>query len=169
MVNQVWSVPMMTRLKQLWQAGDSAKVCAETLNVEFGTSISRNSVIGKINRIGSARDCGAKPGGFRAPRQPKRKEMVPMPQPILHPVEAVFVSPPRKVDMPTGAGAAVLALRFGQCRWPIGDARHDDFHFCDDKAVVGRSYCAHHVAIAIGQGTLVERRAVNSAMKVASA
>ena len=34
------------------------------------------------------------------------------------------------------------------CRWPIGDPKHDDFHFCGATVVPGKSYCAEHCAAA---------------------
>lgn len=30
------------------------------------------------------------------------------------------------------------------CRWPVGDPRRDDFHFCGATKAVGRPYCEHH-------------------------
>lgn len=33
-----------------------------------------------------------------------------------------------------------------QCKWPFGDPRNDDFHYCCGARMVGRSYCAEHEA-----------------------
>ena|SRR5215472_5355218 len=41
----------------------------------------------------------------------------------------------------------VFALASEACRWPCGDPRRSDFHFCGNPAVVG-SYCTHHHGIA---------------------
>lgn len=30
------------------------------------------------------------------------------------------------------------------CRWPIGDPRDDDFHFCDKEAIPTKPYCLEH-------------------------
>lgn len=30
------------------------------------------------------------------------------------------------------------------CKWPIGDPRKADFHFCDQAAEEGRPYCNEH-------------------------
>jgi hypothetical protein len=30
------------------------------------------------------------------------------------------------------------------CRWPIGDPRHAEFHFCGAQQVLGRPYCEFH-------------------------
>lgn len=35
-------------------------------------------------------------------------------------------------------------LEHNDCRWPIGDPRHADFHFCGAKQALGRPYCQHH-------------------------
>lgn len=35
-------------------------------------------------------------------------------------------------------------LEANDCRWPIGDPRHPDFHFCGAQKVLGRPYCIAH-------------------------
>src|SRR5262252_7024419 len=42
----------------------------------------------------------------------------------------------------------VLALAPGVCRWPYGDPRDPDFHFCCGASVVAEPYCEHHRALA---------------------
>ena len=34
------------------------------------------------------------------------------------------------------------------CRWPIGDPKDDNFHFCGRKVRLGQTYCEEHSAIA---------------------
>ncbi len=46
--------------------------------------------------------------------------------------------------------AAVLDLRAGECRWPVGDPRSDDFTFCRAEALPGISYCETHSREASG-------------------
>src|SRR5262245_4263674 len=41
----------------------------------------------------------------------------------------------------------VIALALGACRWPCGDPRHPDFHFCGEP-VAQSPYCDHHRTIA---------------------
>jgi hypothetical protein len=41
----------------------------------------------------------------------------------------------------------VANIEAGECRWPFGDPRHDDFHFCAAAQVPGRPYCAAHAAL----------------------
>src|SRR5262249_9021965 len=41
----------------------------------------------------------------------------------------------------------VIALASGACRWPYGDPRHSDFHFCGNP-VAEKPYCEHHCTMA---------------------
>lgn len=34
------------------------------------------------------------------------------------------------------------------CRWPIGDPKDENFHFCGCKVKLGQTYCDEHAAIA---------------------
>ncbi len=34
------------------------------------------------------------------------------------------------------------------CRWPIGDPKDENFHFCGKKVRIGQTYCEEHAAIA---------------------
>lgn len=34
------------------------------------------------------------------------------------------------------------------CRWPIGDPKDDNFHFCGKKVRLGQTYCEEHATVA---------------------
>jgi GcrA cell cycle regulator len=36
-------------------------------------------------------------------------------------------------------------LKGNMCRWPIGDPKDGDFHFCGSSSEMGRSYCPDHM------------------------
>ena len=38
-------------------------------------------------------------------------------------------------------------LDANDCRWPEGDPRHADFHFCGAQKMDGRPYCPQHSAL----------------------
>jgi GcrA cell cycle regulator len=38
-------------------------------------------------------------------------------------------------------------IGISDCRWPIGDPRQADFHFCGVPQTPGRPYCAVHCAL----------------------
>ena len=42
----------------------------------------------------------------------------------------------------------VLDLEPHDCRWPIGEPRSPDFHFCGERQLEGRPYCALHWGMA---------------------
>jgi GcrA cell cycle regulator len=41
----------------------------------------------------------------------------------------------------------LIDLSANDCRWPEGDPRHADFHFCGAPKMDGRPYCAQHWAL----------------------
>ncbi len=50
---------------------------------------------------------------------------------------------PRKEKKP---GATILQLNERMCKWPHGDPRDKDFHFCGKAAHPGLPYCSEHAA-----------------------
>ncbi len=56
---------------------------------------------------------------------------------------------------PMGAASAVGAIGFGDCRWPFGDPREENFHFCAATTREGAVYCTEHSALA---RTVMHRR-----------
>jgi GcrA cell cycle regulator len=53
-------------------------------------------------------------------------------------------------DHPSPAILAVMALRYGSCRWPIGHPKQEGFCFCSASRAPGKPYCAEHSAWARG-------------------
>ncbi len=45
-------------------------------------------------------------------------------------------------------GKTLYELKHDECRWPIGDPKSPEFHFCGEKTVNGKPYCAKHCAFA---------------------
>ena len=48
-------------------------------------------------------------------------------------------------DVPPNRRRGVADLYDRQCRWPIGDPKSPDFHFCDLTQATGMPYCVFHV------------------------
>jgi len=180
-----WNDERDAELRRLAKAGCGDNEIAAIL----GHGCNKNKVIGRRHRIGveltqcqpgKRRPLMASAGPEKAPKTPAKAAkpskpssapipapgVVAMPQPALAPVEMLFAPP--KVDAPTGAGAAVLALRPSSCRWPLGNPLADDFHFCMAPHGAGVSYCREHERASWGKGTVSEQRAVKSAMKVSA-
>ena len=52
----------------------------------------------------------------------------------------------KKLEKPTKANKpkTLLDLEKSDCRWPIGEPRQPDFHFCGARQAVGHPYCELH-------------------------
>lgn len=58
------------------------------------------------------------------------------------------------VEHPKGKHKTLLTdLDNHTCRWPIGDPKDDNFHFCGRKVKIGQTYCEEHAAIAYVKAT----------------
>jgi GcrA cell cycle regulator len=142
-------------LKKLWSDGLSASQIA----VELG-GISRNSVIGKVHRLGlSGR---AKSASASVPRQRKPRSHGTLMRigrasirgntalAQLHSYEPEPEPEPEVIEniIPIWQRCSILELTEGKCRWPIGDPSSSEFFFCGGKAIEGLPYCGHHSRIA---------------------
>ena len=77
--------------------------------------VSKNAVVGKAHRLG----------------------LKGRPSPIKRQEKAAAPKKEKKVFTLTDLTAQT-------CRWPIGDPKHDDFHFCGAPVVPGKPYCLEH-------------------------
>lgn len=134
-----WTDDRVETLTQLWKDGASASQIARRLG-----GVTRNAVIGKIHRLGlPGRRPPSAPGARRSPpqgaRSPRRRTPPPRP--------AQLAPCPVVEDIPEIGIATIVSVRYGQCRWPIGDPLEADFCLCGRTAVRG-AYCARHGALA---------------------
>jgi GcrA cell cycle regulator len=139
-----WQAADEALLRDLHKQGLSASQIAKRISGSIGITISRNSVIGKIHRLGLQ---GHKPIKRTQPRRPApkrvRKDLEAAPSTVYTPppmLETLKLPPAQA----RGAAAAIDALVPGTCRWPVGDPQDLEFRFCGHEAPVGASYCKHH-------------------------
>lgn len=50
----------------------------------------------------------------------------------------------KELVIPPKERKTVRTLMRDDCRWPIGDPQHADFHFCGKQKRAGSSYCDFH-------------------------
>lgn len=114
---------------------------------------SRNAVIGKAHREGLSRTadykkCHSSSSGRRKPKA----QQTPWRALRIKRSAAVFKSEPfvpaPEIVVPLNERKGVLELSENDCRWPIGDPQHADFHFCNGKKVHGLPYCEAHCRVA---------------------
>ena len=131
-----WTAERIAQLQSGFSAGLS---CAQIAN-EIG--VSRNAVIGKLNRLGLSRG--------RGPAAPRVRNGVSVRRPQVLTqrlvLKALFASAPVADDVVSSEPCSLLNLAPRKCRWPIGGAV--DFTFCGNTTIDGMSYCAGHARIA---------------------
>lgn len=140
-----WPEGHVEKLYELFQQGLSATRISAELDRHFGAGqagYSRNAVIGKIHRMGWVVGSATAPkGGRRDPDAPKRtytRKVKKQPAGMSQWTEV------------TGRAAsdatmeAIRGTRTGACKYPHGDPREEDFHFCGADAYEGSAYCPTH-------------------------
>lgn len=138
-----WDDPERRKLLQdLLAKGLSASKIA----LEIGDGITRNAVIGAAHRYGYYRRENPLRKHLRhVPQQPPSRPSDDQRMPRF-PVEKPI--PYVEIDVPPDQRKTLVDLEPDDCRWPIGDPQHADFTFCNQKKIIGKSYCAHHCRIA---------------------
>jgi GcrA cell cycle regulator len=152
-----WPEAQTELLKTLWAEGKSGTEIAAAIADQFGTRLSRNSVIGKVHRLKlparpkevvtiAQKRSGRKAAKRLAKPKPAKRVTLP-PLPINRPEIAADAPPPRAaafVALPgtTPKSLTDLAVR-GECRWPIGE---NPTLFCG--CATDGVYCTAHAAMA---------------------
>ncbi len=140
-----WTEERVETLKKLWAEGLSAAQIANKIG-----GVTRNAVIGKVHRLGlSGRATPTKPQrgcAPSAPQQPQGATAAPPREEIKSVIPEPEFAAPLVLD--TGDSATVATIQNNMCKWPIGDPARDDFHFCGQPTLPGKSYCAYHAHMA---------------------
>jgi len=125
-----WTEEVINQLKQMWNEGKSTGEIGKILGV------SKNAVVGKAHRLGlESRPSPIKRSENIENGESKKKETKPKPKKAAEPKKE------KKKE-----GVSLLELTSSSCRWPIGDPKDADFHFCGKEVVPGKNYCEKHMA-----------------------
>jgi GcrA cell cycle regulator len=175
-----WNDERVELLKKLWNEGLSASQIAGRLG-----GVTRNAVIGKVHRLGlSGRVTPTRTLGTRRPRtrdasqqlqqQQQRRVVRPRPmiaagasgaaaqrapwqwEPSIQPEGMPEAA--EEIFIPLEDRKSVLQLKEGDCRWPIGDPQHADFHFCGHGKHESLPYCEFHARKAYQPPQSMRRR-----------
>ena len=134
------------KLKKLYAEGKSNGQISKA----FGGAVSRNAIIGKVNRLGLKRggeymrEQSAKQTAKRqaAIAREEKKRLALKIAPAAAPSTIRPPTPPSEPPKPPKALMLTLVeLKAGQCKWPIGDDRPQ--RFCG-LAKADDRYCAFH-------------------------
>ena len=116
-----WSDERVEELKTLWGAGKTAAQIA----TDLGDGLTRNAVIGKAHRLGLS------------------GRIAPVAKKIDKPL------PPESTEvLAKNGGISLLELTEKTCRYPYGDPKKPNFHFCGGSSLPGLPYCGEHAAMA---------------------
>ncbi len=141
-----WSEDNIDLMKRLWASG----LTGSQIAARMGTT--RSSVIGKVHRLHLPKRATV---ALTTPRrQPPAQipslavlsEMPNEPEPQLREPVTETVTPVKRGFGP--CKTSDLQMGDHRCRWPVGDPRDKDFHFCGDEQKPGKPYCEKHCAVA---------------------
>jgi GcrA cell cycle regulator len=138
-----WTPEHDAALIRLRSNGHSSAKAAAALNGEFGTSYSRNAVIGRVFRLQLTFPGQKRPAKVLKIR-PARVRSAPV-KAKLPPIDFDVVS-----DIPIDICPNRVLLLFADeshCRWPAADDGGAEM-VCGDTKVEGRSWCAMHCRVA---------------------
>jgi GcrA cell cycle regulator len=142
-----WSAERVEQLKGCVDAGlTCSKIAAEI-------GVSRNAVIGKMNRLGLSRPRSVRAGAPAAKRAADRNGGGNVTRLFSqHRILMQLPPAPREqsavVSIHDGRGCSLFDLSPGNCRWPISEPGAPDFCFCGNQQVEGLPYCVGHARMA---------------------
>jgi GcrA cell cycle regulator len=141
--SRVWNDDRIAQLKRLHAQGLSCALIA----AELGGGLSRNSVIGKLRRMG-LRHIKPVVTNERSIRRSRRKPLRPIA--VLFPPQecAMEQMPPSSslndVEIPLTQRRTLVELGEHDCRWSCGNPGASDFFFCGAPTVDDLPYCRDH-------------------------
>lgn len=166
-----WTAELEDELRRLQKQDLSASQIAGAMRA----GLSRNSIIGKLHRMGLRPNSQVhRVGSERKPRGPRKARV--NKQRILRARDAQHAERSQKaaelramfaaeevIDLPPedlSKAVTLLQLTAHTCRWPIGDpAKLDTFRFCGAEPHSKKPYCLRHCRMAYVRPTRPETRA----------
>ena len=147
-----WPQARIELLKQMCEEKQPFSIIA------IACGVSRNAAIGKARREGFRNCEPRKPGKPRVVKSPAQIALERLMRNATRADrEARARSRAKEIaqgtftfdqfyEAPNPVG--VLELTDNTCRWPYGDPKTDEFHFCGGKPSVGKPYCETHCRMA---------------------
>lgn len=180
-----WTQERINMLIDLWMSGKSASSVAKALgNVSRNAVIGKVHRLGISNRdtVKKVTQGAAKSAAKATNTQAKTTKNHKQPKKIsisssketggnvrLRSASSKIPHPPRQYTKQTilahdpnvttsSKKLSLFDLRENTCRWPSGDPREKDFHFCGCPTQDGSPYCAYHTKIAYSNSSKSDGR-----------
>ena len=130
-----------TTVETMWKAGMSAGVILRAL----GDGVTRNAIMGHVNRKHMMRNGGRSAEHLDSPGRPRIH-----PQRRSRKIRVLEIEEPESAEQVEPV--AIWDLRRCHCRWLIGDPREPfEARYCGRTKLPERSYCREHYAISVGR------------------
>ena len=144
-MQESWTAEAAEKVSALWKSGLAASLIGE----ELGRS--RNSVIGKIHRMGL---CNAsRPQEIRIRKKPVYQPRPKKPRAAFTPApedRSLIANPDRlhpfDAAIPKKQRRQTWELTDKTCKFPVGVPGASDFFHCGGRSLEGYVYCADHAA-----------------------
>ena len=141
-----WTEKMVEDLKIMWKQGLTTGEIGKRLGV------SKNSIVGKVHRL----QLDARPSPIKKKDEEQENAAVAA---TAETKQAAVKTKTEKKTEPREEKPAVVRKNIAgdvkltdldnhTCRWPIGDPKDENFHFCGRKVRIGQTYCEEHAALA---------------------
>ena len=144
----LWTEFSVAKLRKLAEKNYSAREIAQMLGPEF----SRNSVIGKMHRMGLSR--GLAP---RLPNKEPEKAVKRTPPPLeIKPKISKPVLELPTLDIDTSNVVSFMELKARMCRYPVSGEGFET-KFCGNRTSEDRSWCNDHRKIVYIKGSEAKR------------
>ena len=192
-----WGEKPIARLRRLIEDKCSSNETARILASEFEWPLTRNSVMskamvlglhfqstdrnGRSAKVARSKLCAAPPAPQGTPNpagHPQNCKSSTNPQVMQEAPPAALIAPapisaallpPAEIAISRSDRIALLDLREGMCKWPIGDPTTVEFRFCGAKSPGGgRPYCGYHAQVAYQLSPRRQSEASNEKRRLAA-
>lgn len=143
-----WGEDEIETLKRLWLEGCSAGQISRALEKRR----TRNSVIGKVTRLGLPKRTGNAAHRNQLVGHPTKKDRRVNLNPARKTKSELRLEPEPDALTLNGALIGIDQVGGSMCRWPHGDINAPGFHFCAQPQKPSSSYCEIHAARAVQPG-----------------
>lgn len=161
-MKMAWTEQMVEDLRTMWKQGLTTAEIGKRLNV------TKNSIVGKVHRLGlsgrpspikkkneenaaeeiqAAENVQVVSSKNTAESPQLKKETVKIDKAQMPEVKPVMTSSVKSEPAKKGM-MSLMDLDNHTCRWPLGDPKDENFHFCGRKVKIGQTYCEEHANIA---------------------
>lgn len=135
-----WTPDRIKTLMALWEEGHPTSEIGRRLGV------TKNSVVGKVHRL-----------GLKKRQSPIRQaSSAPRPKPIKTKTAKVAIKPPAE-------SVKMEELTSSMCCWPEGEPGTDELHFCGHPVMEDKPYCEAHCARAYVKVSKDRKKKINVA------